>query len=49
MKYWLIYFEDSERDVEVYTDEAIAMRVFEERSLNWNCILFVSVKSNVST
>lgn len=46
MTYWLIYYEDDEREAEIYTDEDTALTMFDLRSMNWNCTLFKSVKSN---
>jgi hypothetical protein len=46
MRTWLIYFEDTERGIEVYTSEDAALRAFQEHSQNWNCTLFVSVLNN---
>lgn len=46
MTYWLIYFEDRDMDVEIFTDESVALEVFAERSANWNCVLFKSVYAN---
>lgn len=39
--YWLLWFDDAERDSEVFTDEAAARRRFQECSLSWHCKLFV--------
>jgi hypothetical protein len=38
--YWVIKFEDADRRDEVFTDEDIARRVYEQCLINWNCTLF---------
>ena len=40
VEYWLILFEDADRDPEIYTDGAIAQKRFSDLSLNWACMLF---------
>lgn len=39
-RYWLIYYEDADRPAEVYSDEGMARRVFENAQQAWNCTLF---------
>lgn len=45
MKYWAILFEDAACGPEVFTDEAIARKVFDARRLTWNCTLMAEAES----
>lgn len=38
--YWLIHFDDADRDDEIFTDEQTALRAFERHRVGWNCQLF---------
>jgi len=43
---WLIYFEDSSQLPELYTDETVAMKRWENISLGWNAHLFKRIRCN---
>lgn len=45
-KAWIIYFEDSDRDVIVLTDEEAAHKTYERCLNNWNCHLFEMISYN---
>lgn len=44
--WWMIVFDDADRDREVFTDEAAARHRYEQISVSWNAHLFVRVHSN---
>jgi hypothetical protein len=46
---FLLYFEDADRGVEVYTDHAAAIRAYSDACMNWGCHLFQRVKSSNGT
>ena len=41
---WGILYEDTERDVEIFTDEESARKRFKQSKVSWSCILFKQVK-----
>lgn len=41
--WWIIQFDDPDHDLEVYSDEKAARRVFAERLMSWSCNLFTQV------
>lgn len=43
-RWWLIYFEDQSRPVEIFTDSKAAHERYEQLSENWNCHLFEQVQ-----
>lgn len=47
-KFWLIFFEDPDKQPAVYTDEASARLGYEQASIGWNCTLFHEVENNFS-
>lgn len=42
-KFWAIVYEDADVDVELFTNEKIARKVFEDRKINWTCHLFKKI------
>src|SRR5690554_2808683 len=42
---WMIFFEDTEHDPMVFTDEDCARKAYEMKAQNWNCHLFYRVSS----
>lgn len=41
--YWIIQFEDADRDIEVFTDEISARKRYAQCQLSWNCRLFKQI------
>lgn len=44
---WMLRFEDQDKGVNVYHDEAEAHAAFQQATLNWNCTLFVTARAPV--
>jgi len=44
--FWLIFYEDPDLPVEVFTDQESAEKRFEQISDNWNATLFKQVRRN---
>jgi len=37
---WLIFYDDHDRRPEIFQNEQIALHVYEQRQISWNCYLF---------
>ncbi len=46
--YWLVYFEDAGVRPVVFTDESAAREYYRERSISWNCHLFVRISEQLT-
>ena len=42
-KYWLIFFEDTERETLTFSDEQAARKAYAGFLVSWNCMLFEQV------
>jgi len=45
-KWWIIVFDDTDRENLTFTDEKIAHETYDKFIINWNCHLFEQIKRN---